>query len=596
MNKFTLHTLVPALILAVLLAGCGGDEPPATATVALTATEAPALPTPTLAPSGETTRGQASVDSIEINILESFPVQVNVVARGELPDGCTQIDEIVQQREGNAFQVVITTVRPGDVDCTEAIVPFEETISLDVAGLDAGAYSVSVNGRTGSFTLETDNSIEEEPTAEPTIAATATPTATETMTGAISGRVWHDLCAVSGEGEEASGSEGCVPADNETGFRANGELEADEPGIEGVAVALSEGTCPATAVSELATSDVDGSFSFTGLAPGPYCVTVDALDDANSDILLPGDWTNPADDNDIDVTLTGGETVDDANFGWDYQNLPVADLENCTNSIEFVEDLSIPDDTAFTPGETFTKTWRLRNNGDCPWTPQYALTYVGGDAIPGPGAVPLSTTVNPGQAIDVSIGLTAPEEFGTYRNNYQIADAEGEPFGINGFIEDAFWVQIVVAEAAATPVPGSGVIGGVVWDDVCFLTGDGTLSANCVERGGEGSGVYIGDGTYTGDEVPIADLTISLSEETCPDGALPSNVIATATTDADGLYRFTDLDEGIYCVFINAFSEANVDLLIPGDWTYPAPGVGRFSVNLGTGEEILDVDFGWDYQ
>jgi hypothetical protein len=421
---------------------------------------------------------------------------------------------------------------------------------------------------------------------------------TGTGEGVINGRVWHDLCAVSGEGEEATGSEGCVPADNETGFQGNGDMEADEPGIAGVTVALSEGTCPAFAVSETATTDADGNFSFTGLAPGPYCITVDPQAEENSDILPPGAWTNLDEENSSNVSLAAAETVDDVNFGWDYQNLPAADVdpENCTNSTEFVEDLSIPDDTAFTPGEPFTKTWRLRNNGTCPWTPEYSLVYIGGDAIPGPGAVPLSTTVAPGEAIDLSIGLTAPEEFGAYRNNYQIADAEGEPFGINGFIEDAFWVQIVVAEAAATPAPGSGVIGGVVWDDVCFLTDDGTPSGNCIERGGEGSGVYIGDGTYTGDEAPIADLTVSLSEETCPDGPLPSSRIATTTTDADGLYRFTGLDEGIYCVFIDAFSEANVDLLIPGDWTYPAPGVGRFSVNLGAGEEILDIDFGWDYQ
>jgi putative hemolysin len=50
-------------------------------------------------PSGEMIHGEAVVETIDILILESFPVQVNVVARGYLPDGCTEIDEIHQERQ-----------------------------------------------------------------------------------------------------------------------------------------------------------------------------------------------------------------------------------------------------------------------------------------------------------------------------------------------------------------------------------------------------------------------------------------------------------------------------------------------------------------
>jgi inhibitor of cysteine peptidase len=101
--------------------------------------------------------GTAQVDSIDLLIMESFPVQINVVARGSLPDGCTTIDQIVQKRQGNTFKVTITTRRPADKMCTEALVPFEESIALEVAGLPAGTYTVDVNGTTGSFTLDVDN-------------------------------------------------------------------------------------------------------------------------------------------------------------------------------------------------------------------------------------------------------------------------------------------------------------------------------------------------------------------------------------------------------------------------------------------------------
>src|SRR5947207_5860761 len=50
-------------------------------------------------------RGQAKVDSIEVNVLGSSPVRVQVVARGYLQDGCTKIADVSQKRDGNTFTV-----------------------------------------------------------------------------------------------------------------------------------------------------------------------------------------------------------------------------------------------------------------------------------------------------------------------------------------------------------------------------------------------------------------------------------------------------------------------------------------------------------
>ena len=101
--------------------------------------------------------GWARVETVELLMLESFPVQINVVARGSLPDGCTKIHEIIKEREGNSFLVTIRTARPADAMCTQALVPFQEVISLDVVGLKAGKYTVEVNGVKGSFELSQDN-------------------------------------------------------------------------------------------------------------------------------------------------------------------------------------------------------------------------------------------------------------------------------------------------------------------------------------------------------------------------------------------------------------------------------------------------------
>lgn len=127
--------------------------------------------TPTAEPGAKQTPGgqvivgeNAIVEEIQVMILESFPVQVNALVRGSLPDGCTTIGEITSTQEGDTFNITILTERPEEALCTEALVPFEETVSLDVASLPAGTYTVRAYDQTETFTLQTDNVIEEPAT------------------------------------------------------------------------------------------------------------------------------------------------------------------------------------------------------------------------------------------------------------------------------------------------------------------------------------------------------------------------------------------------------------------------------------------------
>jgi inhibitor of cysteine peptidase len=133
--------------LSLALASCAGVPGASTSTPAADDQE------------GRMITGTARVEEIEIMILESFPVQVHVVVRGNLPDGCTTIDRIEQERRDSAFQITIATVRPADRMCTQALVPFEEVVSLDVVGLKAGTYTVNVNGMQDTFNLAVDNTL-----------------------------------------------------------------------------------------------------------------------------------------------------------------------------------------------------------------------------------------------------------------------------------------------------------------------------------------------------------------------------------------------------------------------------------------------------
>lgn len=100
--------------------------------------------------------GLAPVEEIEIVILESFPVQINVIVSGNLPDPCTEIFEALQEKESNTFFIIIKTYRsPGF--CIQVLALFEEIIPLEVYGLPAGTYTVDVNGVQATFDLEVDN-------------------------------------------------------------------------------------------------------------------------------------------------------------------------------------------------------------------------------------------------------------------------------------------------------------------------------------------------------------------------------------------------------------------------------------------------------
>jgi len=282
--------LAAIALLALAAFGCAGVEPTRT------------LP-PAVVPTSPPVAGEAAVESINILILESFPVQVNVVARGNLPDGCTTIDQVLQEREGDTFTVTITTVRPEGVACTQALTPFEETISLEVYGLPAGVYTVTVNGVSDTFELTVDN-----------VPQTEAPSL-----GSIGGLVWHDLCAPPWT-EATPHPPGCVETAG-GGYRANGVLDSGEPGIAGVQVTLGEGACPAMGLASAITAE-DGSYLFAELEPGTYCVSVDPLDAVNESILIPGGWTYPAPGvGSITVNLLEGGGPE-ANFGWDYQFLP----------------------------------------------------------------------------------------------------------------------------------------------------------------------------------------------------------------------------------------------------------------------------------
>jgi hypothetical protein len=118
------------------------------------------------------------------------------------------------------------------------------------------------------------------------------------------------------------------------------------------------------------------------------------------------------------------------------------------NAAAFVTDVTISDGTTVGAGEDFTKTWRVRNVGTCSWSPSYALVFTSGDRLSAPSSVGMPGYVNPGQFIDLSVDMTAPDNNGSYQGYWKLRDPAGNTFGNGAQAQTPFWVEINVAGPA----------------------------------------------------------------------------------------------------------------------------------------------------
>ncbi|HEY3445109.1 MAG TPA: NBR1-Ig-like domain-containing protein [Myxococcales bacterium] len=105
---------------------------------------------------------------------------------------------------------------------------------------------------------------------------------------------------------------------------------------------------------------------------------------------------------------------------------------------------TIPDGTHFKPGQSFTKTWTLKNTGATPWTKAggYSLAWQQEEPF---GALPrtwpgAAESIGPNASKTWSVPMTAPLVPGIYRGYWRM-DRGGFAFGAT------IWVEIVVDPA-----------------------------------------------------------------------------------------------------------------------------------------------------
>ncbi len=135
-----------------------------------------------------------------------------------------------------------------------------------------------------------------------------------------------------------------------------------------------------------------------------------------------------------------------------------APSQGCTDSAAFVSDISVPDNVLFSAGTPFTKTWRIKNTGTCTWTSDYLVYYISGATMsqqPAYRIVQPGQRVEPGQTVDISVGMTAPMDTGYYTSYWGLKGRDGRPMPVAGGASgNSFYVKIRVTDVIA----GSGKI------------------------------------------------------------------------------------------------------------------------------------------
>ncbi|HEY2982382.1 MAG TPA: NBR1-Ig-like domain-containing protein [Anaerolineales bacterium] len=217
----------------------------------------------------------------------------------------------------------------------------------------------------------------------------------------------------------------------------------------------------------------------------------------------------------------------------------ISPTSNCDVS-QFITDVTIPDGTILTPGQAFTKTWRIKNVGTCSWTPSYAVVFSSGNAMGGPATQALTGNVNPGQTVDISVNLTAPGTAGDYTGYWKLRNASGVLFA-------QFYVQIKVQ--ALPPAIASVVLTNLTGEDG-FVRTDGTLNGN----------PNVGDL----DDNQTAEAFVSFDMTGIPSGATITKVVVDFS-DYDTLGNPWSISDGYLRAYVHNYGALDAGDYFVGD-------------------------------
>jgi Ig-like domain from next to BRCA1 gene len=226
-----------------------------------------------------------------------------------------------------------------------------------------------------------------------------------------------------------------------------------------------------------------------------------------------------------------------------------ASAAGCTDSAIYVSDDG-KDGTAYAPGATFKKTWKLRNTGTCTWDSNYMIYYVSGSTMtqqPAYLLVPQGVQVAPGADVDVSIDMAAPSTVGDHRADWELRN----PGGVSLV---SFFLTLKVQD----PSSGGGSTTGItaVTPQIVQEQGSGDICKDATTYF-----VYV-DITANGEV--SANYRIDLTDAS---GQVPNGVFDSGSPEETGV------------LFLRANETQRVSLHVVGPYSYPDTVTVRVYVN-----------------
>lgn len=127
----------------------GEDKPTGNETPGAGSTRSPLEPLPDEA---KLSRGEVFLDGAQLQVLESFPVQVMLVVNGTLPTPCHQLRMVMNPPDDkNRIDLELYSLVDPDTMCVQMVQLFEERVNL--GSFPSGDYEIFLNGeKVGDFT------------------------------------------------------------------------------------------------------------------------------------------------------------------------------------------------------------------------------------------------------------------------------------------------------------------------------------------------------------------------------------------------------------------------------------------------------------
>ncbi len=422
----------------------------------------------------------------------------------------------------------------------------------------------------------------------------------------------------------------------------DGVQDAGEVGIGGVTLELQDGVCVPGSTCPTATTAADGSYHFTGVAPGEYFVQVTDTGGVLAGYTPTMGPQSPGGFTSVPLTVAAGQVVSNTDFG--FEN-PI--LFSISDALWY----DLDGDGSLDGGEegiAGVTANLLDDSGQILAT----ITDAGGQfsfsGLPNGSYTIEITDVN--GVLQGLAGTTLPAAAGSKAITIAGGDVDGESFGYQtpGLIGDLIWSD---ADGDGVRDPGESGLAGVtveLQDGVCtpggtcpttttaadgsyFFAGNspGSYTVVVTDTGGVLAGYsQTGDPDETGTCVTcdgqgipsllttVTDLTMDfgyrnasledisgtifndLDADGVEDAGEPGissvslilldssgNQIAATTTDGNGDYSFPDLPDGGYTVQVT-------DDLALLDGFRLTSGLDALEVTL-TGTDLSDIDFGY---